>query len=223
MNQEQFTWIKTRDGSPTLWDNNISEPYRSLRGAFSESWHAFAAPAIECVHHHKLIPIVGEFGLGIGTNAIIFSIACEYYKIKFKYIAIEKKPALFFDCLNFWRNNSVLFINFFKQKNIIIDEEILTVAFNNLENIKIFESPTEKLPLVNIWFHDPFGIDVNPEGYTESTLNILKKNWQRPCFGFSYACNKLFKENLKKIGVKELTIIKKKTTNSNRDYLSFKY
>ena len=33
----KYVWIKTQDGSPTLWNNDIGEPFRSVKGAFQES------------------------------------------------------------------------------------------------------------------------------------------------------------------------------------------
>ena len=89
-----YLWIKTRDGSPTLWSNEISEPFRSTKGAFSESWLAFVRPALQAARAQRLTNVeLGEFGLGPGTNWLIWSVAARLLGISFTYRVIEKEPS----------------------------------------------------------------------------------------------------------------------------------
>ena len=74
--ENDFVWIKTRDGFPTLWNQNLGESYRSIKGAFLESWHVFVKPALFIQKQKNLIsPMVGEFGLGAGTNWVLWCAA----------------------------------------------------------------------------------------------------------------------------------------------------
>lgn len=79
-NFEDFTWIKTRDGSPTLWSNIDGAAFRSQKGAFTESFHIFIQPAL--TQQEKLqskaeiaTPVsVLELGLGPGTNWLLWTL-----------------------------------------------------------------------------------------------------------------------------------------------------
>src|SRR6187402_755100 len=95
----KYVWIRTQDGSPTLWNNDLGEPFRSVKGAFQESLIVFVKPAIEfaqsLVAAGKKEIIVGEFGLGAGTNWVFFSLLAQHYRIPFRYFAIERDTEAF--------------------------------------------------------------------------------------------------------------------------------
>ena len=63
---------------------------------------------------------------------------------------------------------------------------------------------TQEKKLFDIWFHDPFGFSVNPDGYSPETLLHCSQLWANDFFGTSYACNGQFQRNLKACGVKRV-------------------
>jgi len=204
----RFVWIKTQDGSPTLWNNDIGEPYRSVKGAFHESLLVFVKPAIEFAQKiHRENPrelVVGEFGLGAGTNWLFFSAIAKSLGIPFKYYAIEKDRGSFDLALKKWPTEKALIEeNIHKHLGQSVNFEI-----SELRAPEIFASLDdfttafqERSLLCDIWFHDPFGSGVNPEGYSEETLKQCSISWAANFIGLSYACNGAFQRALKAIEV----------------------
>lgn len=201
---EDLVWLKTRDGSPTLWNNDIGESYRSLRGAFTESYWAFVRPALESAlpqTPQKLM--VGEFGLGLGTNWLIWNQFAIEAGLNFEYVAIEKNTAAFESGLERWKSEFPAFEILATKLGLKISQETYLKRLENPE-IKIFESPealAQSSLQFDLWFHDPFGADVNPEGYSLRTLSTLAPCWSPNVSGFSYACNRTFQESLKNINL----------------------
>ncbi len=203
----RFVWIKTQDGSPTLWNNDIGEPYRSVKGAFHESLLVFVKPALEFAQKiYKENPrelIVGEFGLGAGTNWIFFSALATALGIPFRYYAIEKDRGSFDLALKKWSSEKTLLEENI-QKHL---GHSVKIDITQLKAPEIFLSLEEftntfrtKAIRCNIWFHDPFGSGVNPEGYSEETLKLCSQNWASTFIGLSYACNGAFQRALKSNG-----------------------
>ncbi len=209
---DDYLWIKTRDGSPTLWSNEISEPFRSTKGAFSESWAAFVQPALAAARTQGLTHIrVGEFGLGPGTNWVIWSIACRLMSLAFSYHVIEKEPEFFRTGTLKWASitpDVIAFVSHALTRDFRIQfsDDHLNAVTNELrdsqlEAPKIYASVDEAISVmgskgVDIWFHDPFGFSVNPEGYSTETLAKCHKIWSPHVAGFSYASNRQFRDAL---------------------------
>lgn len=204
----RFVWIKTQDGSPTLWNNDIGEPYRSVKGAFHESLLVFVKPAIEFAQkiykENSRELVIGEFGLGAGTNWVFLSAIATSLGIPFKYYAIEKDRGSFDLALKKWAcETNLLEENILKHLGrsvkIELDQMKAPEIFSSLEE---FTDTFQKQSLrCDIWFHDPFGSGVNPEGYSEETLKLCSQNWAANFIGLSYACNGAFQRALKSIGV----------------------
>jgi tRNA U34 5-methylaminomethyl-2-thiouridine-forming methyltransferase MnmC len=222
----KYVWIRTQDGSPTLWNNDIGEPFRSVKGAFHESLLVFVKPAIEFakkLHAENKQIIVGEFGLGAGTNWVFFSVIAKHSKIPFKYFAIEKDTEAFEMAKLKWKEEKL----FLEKK---IEEHLglkVEADFNTLEEPKTFDSLEEfTLGLkaqglkTNVWFHDPFGSGVNPDGYSDATLSLCSESWDKPFIGLSYACNGAFQKSLKSIGL-ETTVVELKSPPLKKEALQF--
>lgn len=210
-----YLWIKTRDGSPTLWSNDISEPFRSTKGAFSESWAAFVKPALDALRLQGLERVrVGEFGLGPGTNWLIWSVAARLMGIKSNYFVIEKETAYFEAGLKKWSQIAPDVVRFVVEAvqidfGLTVDAELALRVTTELRELS-FERPTifssidmavRDLAgsLLDIWFHDPFGFAVNPEGYSPQTLAMCQRLWAGHIAGFSYASNRQFRDALESL------------------------
>lgn len=222
----KYVWIRTQDGSPTLWNNDIGEPFRSVKGAFHESLIVFVKPAIEFakkLHAENKQITVGEFGLGAGTNWVFFSVIAKYFKIPFKYFAVEKDTDAFEMAKIKWKEEKV----FLKKK---IEEHLdlkIEMQLDDLVEPKIFASLEEFTTGLNdqglknnIWFHDPFGSGVNPDGYSDATLSLCSESWGKPFIGLSYACNGAFQKSLKSIGL-ETAVVELKSPPLKKEALQF--
>jgi tRNA U34 5-methylaminomethyl-2-thiouridine-forming methyltransferase MnmC len=207
LNGQELLWLKTRDGSPTLWSNELGESFRSLRGAFTESYWAFVRPALERATEHLGNPFatleIGEFGLGVGTNWLLWSLFAKARQIPFRYSALEKERLHFDLGLEKWKDEISILQTFMAKFEIELSvPQILEVLEN--PQIQIYASMDEMLlsnARFDIWFHDPFGAEVNPEGYTPTTLEKLSAHWNPQVFGVSYACNRGFQDGLRMLGM----------------------
>ncbi len=204
MDSEKWVWIQTRDGSPTLWDQNKSEPYRSTKGAFLESGAVFVRPglkwALEQSEQKKQAIRVFEFGLGPGTNWLLWSLGAALKEIPFEYIAVEANDDVFCLGLERWKKTPLSQLQKWIEVglNCSISETWLASAMHQIKEPHVFKS-LQDLPstlLFDLWFHDPFGIEVNAEGYSPLVFSLLSKHWSKPGLGLSYACNRTFRDAL---------------------------
>ncbi|HVJ65595.1 MAG TPA: MnmC family methyltransferase [Bdellovibrionota bacterium] len=199
---DSYIWIKTRDGSPTLWSNEISEPFRSTKGAFTESWTAFVAPALDAALRERGLRrvVLGEFGLGPGTNWVLWSLAARALGLECEYFVIEKETAYFEAGLERWQNTAHEVAAFVATALGQAGGEGLAreLREGRLEMPRIYASLETAIQAAqkpaDLWFHDPFGYAVNPEGYAHQTLTKCAQLWSAEVAGFSYACNRAYRE-----------------------------
>lgn len=217
----KHVWIQTRDGSPTLWDNELGECYRSVKGAFTESWNVFVEPARRFMRStlqpQGLALVVGEFGLGPGTNWLLWSLGRwmdgaekQVQNAQAPYYVIERDLTSFEKGLERWISETDQLNLFFKpifERDGMPHREITPQVISELPRPIVFESLDAMIASVpqssfRIWFHDPFGYEVNPDGYSVDTLTRLKALWATPLIGVSYACNRKFQDTLQSIGLR---------------------
>lgn len=208
----RFTWIQTRDGSPTLWNNELGESFRSVKGAFTESWAAFIEPALAHLPASEGPVVVGEFGLGPGTNWVLWSLAFRALQPQrsSRYVVIERDVTSFELGLQEWRQRATELSTFLASRDIALSPEQIAAALESCPHPEIFPSlkqAEQSSARAEIWFHDPFGFDVNPEGYTPETLAQCARLWARQGWGGSYACNRHFRDALESVpGVSTSTV-----------------
>ncbi len=213
---DSFSWIRTRDGSPTLFHNEEGAAFRSQNGAFTESYHVFVKPALEfCTTQstnkaqNESLKVL-EFGLGPGTNWLLWSLLSK----NFEYHVIEKDLRSFELGFDHWMNAApeiAAMISKATSLNIqLAPEEIKEQLISSKERLKIFASLEDCLAhshntstpnnLYDLCFFDPFGFDVNPEAYSVESLAKLKCVMNPQSRIFSYACNSRFQKSLKDSG-----------------------
>ncbi|MEO6458980.1 MAG: MnmC family methyltransferase [Bdellovibrionota bacterium] len=214
MDFQKFNWIRTRDGSPTLWHNGEGAAFRSQKGAFTESLCAFVRPAMEFLSARAPTAVrVVEFGLGPGTNWALWTLSQVALSkkgtvISGSYTAIEKDPESFELGFASWTENIELLTDFLSAE---WDCEIspaestlaLTKARSELRVVVSLEdlitNPETSVP-ADIWFHDPFGFDINPSAYQPEQLTKILGLLAPKGRAYSYACNTPFQKSLKASG-----------------------
>jgi tRNA U34 5-methylaminomethyl-2-thiouridine-forming methyltransferase MnmC len=235
MDFQKFNWIRTRDGSPTLWHNGEGAAFRSQKGAFTESLCAFVRPAIEDLH--KRAPVearVVEFGLGPGTNWALWNLSLmtlqrKGLEISSHYTAIEKDPESFDLGLSSWLEDIGLLTSFIASE-WDADEIPAEEARAFLKNAKtllrvvpsldsLISSPASSLP-ADVWFHDPFGFDINPSAYQSTELSRVRELLAPEGRAYSYACNTPFQKALKASGF-DVSTLETGNTGLKRERLEF--
>ena len=217
---EKYTWITTQDGSPTLWNNSLGEPYRSTRGAFTESLVVFVKPAIEFLQKNKFPQItVGEFGLGVGTNWYTFSALANFFEIPFNYFAVEQDIDPFNESFTRWGKEVNLLQDLaskvFGQEIILdLDAGLLPIIYPSLEDARVLDR-------AQVWFHDPFGFTVNPDGYSQNTLKKCSEMWADKFLGLSYACNSNFQRELRELKLSRVEALSVGQSPLKRERLEF--
>ena len=203
---KNYLWIQTRDGSPTLWNNALGESFRSVKGAFTESWHVFIEPGFADLEKRGFTRplMIGEFGLGPGTNWVLATLTASQHKIPLEYFCIERDLSSFEMGRQHWIQNAELIAKFFSEKaQIQLDPAWIQKTIQGASQPLTYASLEKSLedagsaPKARLWFHDPFGFDVNPEGYSLDTLTQCERLWADQVWGASYACNRHFQEALK--------------------------
>lgn len=201
----EYVWIQTRDGSPTLWHNELGESFRSVKGAFTESWTVFVEPALKNCSESPSVIQVGEFGLGAGTNWALWTLACAHRGLSFEYTAIERDLKSFEAGRARWIEQASFLEAFLRKKSITLDTIRIAEILSTASVPRVFASLDETLgdtsnrQRFRVWFHDPFGFDVNPDGYSRETLSKCAQLWAPVFWGGSYACNRHFKEALESL------------------------
>ncbi|NCN26468.1 hypothetical protein GW915_02745 [bacterium] len=220
---EDFVWIQTRDSSPTLWNNALGEPFRSFKGAFTESWAVFVEPCLKSISEAGRKKVCfGEFGLGPGTNWLLISAALKSLGVELEYFAIERDKRSFEMGLDKWRECLDQVSNFLTERGLepgdlsdLLSEKFQPVIFESIE-----EARGSKLR-ADFWFHDPFGFAVNPDGYSLDVLSQCKSLWNEKVFGVSYACNKHFQLALEDLGSCDVRVVDLGDRRLKRSRLEF--
>ena len=81
--------ILSKDGSHTLYREDIDEHYHSTHGAIQESNHVFIEKGLKEIVKSKNDIIILEIGFGTGLNALLTSF---YTDFRIKYIGVEAFP-----------------------------------------------------------------------------------------------------------------------------------
>ncbi len=82
--------VRTADGSNTLRNTALDEPYHSVHGALQESWHVFITHGLRAVDRHEVDVL--EVGLGTGLNMLLTWLQCVEGKCRVCYTALEPHP-----------------------------------------------------------------------------------------------------------------------------------
>ncbi len=191
----------------------------------------FIHPAIQHLlkkNHSLDSPIVvGEFGLGPGTNWLFWSLGAKLNGFRSQYFAIEKDPTSFSMGLQRWRDESLGIKHFLQLQGFDVSEQFILDFLEEETRPTIYktlhEAQQRENLRANVWFHDPFGFDVNPEGYEVGLLQECQKLWADSCWGASYACNKTFKSSLEELAPKlqSVNILPTHDKNLKRERLEF--
>lgn len=84
-------WVKTKDGSPSLYVPELQQNYHSLHGALQESRHVFIEAGLKLFADQKEVRIL-EVGFGTGLNALLSHFEKLNPSQSIYYHSLEKYP-----------------------------------------------------------------------------------------------------------------------------------
>ena len=84
--------IKTKDGSSTLYVEELDEHYHSIHGAVNEALHVFIENGLNKIAEKKQDIAIFEIGFGTGLNALVTQDFALKHNLNIQYSAIEKYP-----------------------------------------------------------------------------------------------------------------------------------
>lgn len=92
MTQIQRQLIETKDGSHSLYQENIDEHYHSIHGAVTESKHIFIGAGLDYLSKHINALKIFEVGFGTGLNATLSALYATEKNIDISYHTVEYYP-----------------------------------------------------------------------------------------------------------------------------------
>jgi len=174
-------YIKTNDGSNTLYSTKYSQNFHSLNdGAVNESLSKYVIPSLDIFKEYKTLNILDIcFGIGYNTFSTILYVLQNNLKTKINFYSVELDLELIESLKDFEYPEK-----FNKIKNIITsisnnksykDEQFyIEVKIDNARNY------IKNLKNIDIVYQDAFSLDVNKELWTKEYFydicNSLSKN-----------------------------------------------
>lgn len=185
----------TKDGSPTLYNEEFKETYHSISGAVTEAFEKFVKPALKIVNKDKMNVLDFCFGLGYNTAALIeqvsgvklFIVGLENDRNIFEKLQ-ELNPQLKYYCFIKRLNKKFFVKNSFFEIKIILGD-----AFETIKRLK------EKFDIV---FFDPFSPKKCSKLWGEEVFKNVYKLMNNKGVLTTYSCARIPRENMKKVGFK---------------------
>lgn len=177
------SWVKTNDGSPSLYVPELKQNYHSQHGALQESRHVFLKSGLQQLAEKRAIRIL-EIGFGTGINALLSHLEKPSAQQKILYHGLEKYPLTEDE----WK--AIYWPELFdKQPQYHVFYQALHQA-NWSEKIELdpnFELLKEKIDLrsflprpnyYDLIYFDAFSPEAQPDLWTESIFKTLHTGLQ---------------------------------------------
>lgn len=202
--------LTTDDGSHTLLNKHLEEPYHSTFGAIQESKHLFLNHGWEHLKNHTGPATVFEVGLGTGLNALLTAIKAKEEQRKILYASLEKTPLpesiwkqLNYPVLLTSENHSKPSIS--KLFNLIHQVKWESVQplspwfqiFKKQGDVTNFTIPEMQFDII---YFDAFGPEVQPSLWSETVFRKMHQLLKNPGLLITYSCKGTVKRNLKTVG-----------------------
>jgi tRNA U34 5-methylaminomethyl-2-thiouridine-forming methyltransferase MnmC len=171
----------TKDGSKTLYINELDENYHSFHGALQEAQHVFIDNGLKLINDCEINIL--EMGLGTGLNLLVtidtFLKTDKNHKIH--YFALEKYPinedeAHELDYSSFFANTEMKEI----YQKIHADSwndtiELLPSFLFTKYKCDFFKLKNLEIPPINLVYFDCFGARVQPDLWEKPLFEMIAK------------------------------------------------
>lgn len=189
--------IETKDGSHSVFVEEMGETYHSVHGAIAEAKHVYIRNGVACSSSNDINIL--EMGFGTGLNALLTAEYAHERKIQINYTALEAYPLEEneWSALNYAQENQALFekLHRCEWENSITISDYFTLQ----KHLTFFEDMDFDCQFDIIYF-DVFGYNYQPHLWDKAILqkcfHALKPNgiW------VTYACKGVVTRDLKALG-----------------------
>ena len=190
--------IETKDGSHSVFVEEMGETYHSVHGAMAEAKHVYIKNGIaHCSTLHEISVL--ELGFGTGLNALLTAEFANEKKIQTNYTALEAYPL---------QENEWSVLNY-AQKNQDIFEKLHRCEWEKYTSISGYFRLQKKLMFFedmnfdcqfDIIYFDVFGYNYQPHLWDKAILQKCFQALKPNGIWVSYACKGVVTRNLKAIG-----------------------
>ncbi len=192
-------WVKTADGSFTLYVPELDEHYHSIHGAKQEAEHVFIKYGLELIKEKRSLKVI-EMGFGTGLNAYLSYEWSKRNHVEMTYYGIEKFPIegkMIRKCLKEIEVNDHEVLSFFEN-----------LDFNRLQSLKDFQlvpihGTWEEMDFIeefDIVFYDAFGPRAQNEMWAISNFEKAFKALKQGGIFTTYCAKGQVKRDLKAVG-----------------------
>ncbi|MGM9795536.1 MAG: tRNA (5-methylaminomethyl-2-thiouridine)(34)-methyltransferase MnmD [Candidatus Aphodosoma sp.] len=194
-----MTIEQTKDGSNTLYIQEIDEHYHSIKGAMTESQHIFINCGLK--HIDKSNIDIFEVGFGTGLNTILTLIHSRDKHIS--YTTIEKYP------LQLEVIKDIEYSTIFNPTDYSLFERLHTLEWNNyIEITPSFKFRKLKADLTTISltdyydviYFDAFSPEKQPEMWSEEVLKKIYYHLRNQGILVTYCAKGEIRRRMQKIG-----------------------
>ena len=193
--------ILSKDGSHTIYREDIDETYHSRHGAIQEALHVFIDKGLKEVEKSKKEITILEVGFGTGLNALL---TCLNSKSSINYIGLEAFPLknTVLDALNY--NTTVIGYNSQEIFNSIHNAPWETqYPITNFFSINKIEKEIQKFEIqqpIDLVYFDAFGPNSQPEMWDISIFEKLYKAMSSSGVFVTYCAKGQVRRDLEKVG-----------------------
>lgn len=174
--------ITTKDGSKTLFINELDETYHSIHGAIQEAEHVFVKNGLKLLNNCEINILELGFGTGLNVLVTINEILKNDKGDKnhvINYFSIEKYPITEteIDTLNYYESfeNPEIKDLYFKIHNSNWENMELILPNFSLKKIKadFFDIKNIDLPKIDLVYFDCFGSKIQPDLWEKPLIEIV--------------------------------------------------
>lgn len=197
--------IKTGDGSPSLYLEELNETYHSKHGALTESVHVFINQGLAhwLDQNKKKSLKVFEMGLGTGLNAYLSYVFSVDHKISCEYFSVEKYPLTIDEVLSLEMKNVLPapeHHSFFDQLHDLEWGLMLSQSTFFFKKIEEDFLSMELNQSFDVLFYDAFGYHAQSEMWHDKALQKCYDLLQKGGIWVSYCSKGVVRRSLEKIG-----------------------
>jgi tRNA U34 5-methylaminomethyl-2-thiouridine-forming methyltransferase MnmC len=234
MNDISVEFLKTRDGSQTIYLKHLDETYHSINGAFSESLHVYILNGLKRINPELNEITIMEIGFGTGLNALLtLDYLLPHQKVN--YIAFEPFPLSYEILKSYYEGFPHLPQNIglikalsessYNQWNAITPQFNFCILKTDLQNQDVLLANLINKGDVDLMYYDAFAPAKQAEMWTEDTIRCAVDYLKVGGLLTTYCAQGQFKRNLKNlnmkvesvvgpIGKREMTIAYKEATHN---------
>lgn len=213
MSQSNLKIITTDDGSHSLYNEDLKEPYHSFHGAFKESIHVYMIYGLDSwvAENPNKKPIrVLEVGFGTGLNAWLGLVWADQNQIPLLYHSIETHPLSeeIYSQLNYGDMDDAIFHykpylqRLHKAK---WDEGVIMSDYFNMKKDHISLLDVKLYP-TDLIFYDAFAPRKQPEMWTLESLGKVCESLNPGGLFITYCATGKLKRDLKEVGLEVETV-----------------